>query len=66
VSRLRALAVMLFAGFLLRSAARAVVDAQTLESFNQLADAAVAERDARTVRAQALMDPLGIKLPDVP
>jgi hypothetical protein len=43
-----------------------VVDAQTLESFNQLADAAVAERDARTVRAQAVMDALGMKLPDVP
>jgi hypothetical protein len=49
-----------------RRAAHAAVDAQTLESFNELADAAVAGFNRTTVRAQALMDALGVALPDAP
>ena len=44
----------------------AVVDAQTLESFNELADAAVAALRAKTRSGQPLADALGVEPPDAP
>jgi hypothetical protein len=49
-----------------RRAAHAAADAQTLESFNDLADTAVSSFRETTVPAQALRDALGVALPDVP
>jgi hypothetical protein len=47
-------------------AAHAVVDAQTLESFNELADTAVAALRGTTGSGQALADALGVEPPDAP
>ena len=47
-------------------AVNAVVDAQTLESFDELADAAVATLPAKIGSGQDLADALGVEPPDAP